>query len=189
MRTIQQVRKWLIIVAAVFAVLDIAAAAFLWSPAGRSRAVRQEAFSKLRTELLEKKRDNAPARDMDTKLKAAREQVDDFYKERLPNYYSQISETLGKEAAANRVTLAAVRYETGTEGTPQKATETGLQPLFIGLDVDGAYGDQMRFLNSLERSKLLFIPVQISFGGQQQGAGANALRVTLRLQTYLRKAS
>lgn len=186
MRTIRQVRTWLIVVAAVFLVLDIAAVVLLLSPAGRSRATRQDQFAALRTDLFNRKRESLPARDMDNRLQSARMQVDAFYQERLPSYYSQISEALGKEAAANHVRLSSVRYDTArVEGAAAQNPQTGLVKLDLGLDVDGSYVDQMRFLNSLERSKLFFIPVQINFGGQQEGG--NSMRVTLRLQTYMRK--
>jgi hypothetical protein len=184
MRNIELVRRWLIVICAILVALNVAAAVLLLSPAGRSRAAKEEQYQKLRLEMLDKRRETVPARDMDVKLASAHEQVKAFYGERLAKYYSEVSEALGKEASANHVQLAAVRYETGGQAAPgAQKSQTGLQPLNISVDVDGNYADQMRFLNSLERSKLFFIPVQISFGGQQQ---QGSLRVSLRLQTFLR---
>lgn len=176
MRTVRNVRLWLMIVGGIFLVLDLASVGLLLSPQGRSRDAKQVEFTQLRNEGMDKRRENLPARDMDSKLKSARLQLDDFYKDRLPHLDSQLSEELNKIAVANHVQLTAIRYDRS------RTDVTGLQRVELNMDVDGSYASQMRFLNAVERSQLFLIPAQITFGGMQQ----SGLRVSLKLQTFER---
>jgi len=176
MRTVRFMRTWLLTVGGIFLVLDLASVGLLLSPLGRSRDAKQDEFTALRVEEMNKRKENLPARDMDAKLKSARLQLDDFYRDRLPHLDSQLSEELNRIAAANHVQLMAARYE-------RNRTEVvGVMRVEINMDVDGSYANQMRFLNALERSQLFLIPAQITFGGMQQ----SGLRVTLKLYTFLR---
>jgi type IV pilus assembly protein PilO len=179
MRGVRQVRGLVIAVLCIFLALDIAAAVLLLSPAGRSRSDRERARDGLRAELLQKQRNTIPARDMDDKLTKTREQIDGFYKSRLPEGYAGISGNLGKLAAANHVQIAAVRYQTKPAGVG------GLERLELAVTVTGPYSAQMNFINALERDKTFFVLNQLNFGGAAQ-ANTNLLKVDLHLETYLR---
>jgi type IV pilus assembly protein PilO len=183
---VNNVRRILIGVLVVLLVIDVAAIAVLLSPAGHSRQERQQAYDSVRAQLMEKRREALPARDMDKKLEMARQEIASFYENRLPAHYSEISQSLNKLAQENHVQVLAIKYE------PKPADISGLTMVQIGITVHGNYASQMEFMNALERSKLLYVVNGISFGGtqpgpQQQGKGSpDALNVQVSLNTYMR---
>ena len=180
---INTVRRFLIGVLAVLLVLDVAAIAVLLSPAGRSRQAREQAYDAVRAQLIAKRKEALPARDMDKKLETARQEISSFYENRLPTHYSEISQSLSKLAEETHVQVVGVRYE----GKP--AEIAGLTLVQIGITVRGNYASQMEFMNALERSKLLYVVNGIGFGGAQvgpQGGQApDTLNVQVSLSTYL----
>jgi len=179
MRNVPDVRRALLVVAALFLVLDVAAVTLLLSPAGQPTTSREADYAQLRVELAEKKHDDLPARDINTRLAIARKQIAEFYVDRLPTEYSTISETLGKMAASNHVQLAAVRY------IAKAAPVKGLQQVEITVSIVGDYTSEMEFINTVEREKMLFVLSQVNFGGTQNGA----MRVDLHVETYIRNAA
>jgi hypothetical protein len=178
MNNVQQARRVLIIVAVVFLLVDIAAAIVLFSPLGRSPAARGDELEKLRLERIQKDGETRPTRDMDKKLVASREAIAGFYSSRLPSYYSEISESLGKTANENHVTLSAVRYESKPAGVG------GLNAISITLTLSGEYVSEMKFINSLERDKKFYVLDRVLIG--DAGAEGNQLRVEVQLETFLR---
>jgi type IV pilus assembly protein PilO len=175
--SVQQARRILVTVAIVFLVVDIAAAVVLLSPIGRSPAEREDEHQRLRVERMRKDAEARPMRDMDKKIVASREAIGAFYANRLPASYSEISESLGKTAAENRVALAAVKYEQKPTGI------AGLTNIPITLSLTGDYVSLMKFINALERDKRFFVLDRVVFG--DTGAN-NQLRVDVQLETFLR---
>jgi type IV pilus assembly protein PilO len=174
---VPQARRILITVAIAFLLVDIGAAVVLFSPMGRSPAQREDEHQRLRLERMQKDAEARPMRDMDKKIVASREAIGDFYSSRLPSSYSEISESLGKTAAENHVTLSAVKYD-------QKATGIGgLTNIPITLSLTGEYVSLMRFINALERDKKFFVLDRVVIG--DTGAN-NQLRVDVLLETFLR---
>jgi type IV pilus assembly protein PilO len=52
----------------------------------------------------------------------------------------------------------------------------------IEATIAGDYASEMRFINGLERNKMLFIVDSVSLGESQGGA----IKLQIKLQTYLR---
>ncbi len=176
MNSVRDVRRWLLAIVAVLVVLDIAAIALLLSPAGRSRAAREQERDELQREYQTKVRELAPVRDMDKKLADARKQIADFYESRVPARYSDISNDLGKLAAENHVEISAIRYD-------EKDTEIpSLSRIGISALVTGDYASQMKFINSLEREKTFFVVTGINLGGGEGGQ----VRLDLHIETFLK---
>ena len=179
MASIRSVQQRFTAILVVLLVLDAAAIALLMSPVGRSRQDRIRDYDQVRNELIAKRRDALPARDMDQKLKTARTEIDSFYADRMPARYSDITDALGKLAKESHVQLGQVKYDT-------RETEKGQVPDATRLEIDatiaGDYGNEMRFINGLEREKLLFILDSVSLGEAQGGA----IRLQIKLETYLR---
>jgi len=175
--SVQQARRILVTIAIVFLLVDIAAAIVLLSPIGRSPAERKDEHQKLRVERMQKDAEARPMRDMDKKIAASRESINDFYSNRLPATYSEISESLGKTAAENHVTLASVKYEQKPTGI------AGLTNIPMTLSLTGDYVSLMRFINALERDKKFFVLDKVVIG--DTGAN-NQLRVDVQLETFLR---
>jgi len=173
---VREAYKWVMVALIVLLVICMVAAGVLLSPLGRSRASRQAEYDNVRARLMEKRREALPARDMDQKLVSARQQISTFYDDRLPARYSTISETLGDLAGKNRVRITNAQYKSEDADIP------GLQRVDIDVAISGEYEQEMRFINSLERDKTLFVIDSIKLGAAQGGE----VQLKMKLQTYLK---
>jgi Tfp pilus assembly protein PilO len=176
MAQIETVRKRIIVILIVLLVLDIAAVGLLLSPIGRSREARIQEYDRVRVQLKAKQHDALPARDMDQKLGTARTEIGEFYNNRLPQRYSDVTEALGKMAKESRVEIGQVKYDSKAAEVPS------LQRLEITAQVTGDYSNLMRFINGLERDKTIFVLDSIELAESQGGV----IRLNMKLETYMR---
>jgi hypothetical protein len=173
------IRKKAKIAIAVLLALDIAAVILLFSPLIGSERSRREQLDLLWQELQRKTHEAEPLRDVDKKIAVAGQQIDDFYKTRLPAQDSAIYEELGKVAKQSGVKIGQIR---------SKAKDTdpvGLRPVEIQADFSGDYLQLVRFINSLERDPLFFIVDSVELGGEQSGV----VKLQLKLETYQKASS
>ncbi len=174
----RDIRKKVKIAIAALLAVDIVAAMMLFSPLVGSERSRREQLDQLWRELQQKTRAAEPLRDFDKKIITARQQIDDFYKNRLPAQDSAIYEELGKLAGQSGVHIGQIRSKA-------KETESlGLRPVEIDADFSGGYLQLVRFINALERDPLFFIVDSVQLGGEQGGM----VKLQLKLETY-QKAS
>jgi len=174
MASIREVRKALVPVVIVLAVLDIAGVGYLLSPAGRSRESRVRDLATLKAQVAAKQQEVLPSRGMDEKLKQASIDIETFYKERFPTQYSSVSEELGKLAAASGVQISTVKYD------DKDAPVEGLRKLEIEVGLSGSYLQEVKFINALERDTLFVVIDGVTLGEQQGN-----VRLQLKLETYL----
>jgi type IV pilus assembly protein PilO len=160
-------------------VIDVMAIVVLFSPLAGSQHARRAQLDAQWRELQLKTRQVEPLRGMDKKIAAAREQIQDFYQDRLPTEDSQISEALGKVAADSGVQMSGVKYELKDE------LPVGLRPVLMEANFTGGYSQLVRFVNAMERNKLFFIVDGVDLGSSQQGA----VQLRLGFETYLRTSS
>ena len=173
-----EARKKVKIAIAVLLAVDVLATVVLFSPLVGSERSRREQLDQLWRELQQKTRAAEPLRDFDKKIVTARQQIDDFYKNRLPAQDSAIYEELGKVAGQSGVRIGQIR---------SKAKDTdsvGLRPVEIDADFSGGYLQLVKFINALERDPLFFIVDSVQLGGEQAGV----VRLQMKLETY-QKAS
>ncbi len=171
-------RKKVKIAIAVLLAVDVIAAVVLFSPLVGSERSRREQLDQLWRELQQKTRASEPLRDFDKKILTARQQIDDFYKNRLPAQDSAIYEELGKLAGQSGVRIGQIRSKA-------KDTESvGLRPVEIDADFSGGYLQLVRFINALERDPVFFIVDSVQLGSEQGGV----VKLQLKLETY-QKAS
>ena len=117
-------QKVKIAIAALVA-LDLIALVVMFSPLVGSERSRREQLDQLWRELQQKTQAAEPLRDFDKKIVTARQQIDDFYKNRLPAQDSAIYEEMGKLAAQSGVKIGQIRSKA-------KDTESvGLRPVEI----------------------------------------------------------
>src|SRR5215467_11979384 len=93
-------------------VVDVVAAIVLFSPLVGSQRARAEQMQSLWRTLQVKTREVEPLRGLDKKVVLAHQQIDDFYKDRLPSEDSAIAENLGKLASATGVKIGGIKYKT-----------------------------------------------------------------------------
>lgn len=176
MPDLRQTRKKIKTVLGVLLGVDLVALIVLLSPLVGSTDSRRLQLNQLWSELQTKTRQVGPLTDLPKKVDTARSQIADFYKKRFPVQDSQIAVQLGKIAAANGVTINAVKYKAG------EAELERLQPVEMEAELSGSYVALARFINALERDDMLFIISSVELAGEQNGP----IRLHMKLETYLR---
>jgi type IV pilus assembly protein PilO len=176
MPDLQQTRKKVKTALAALAIVDLITVGLYLSPLVGSQQSRGAQLNQLWRELQQKTREVEPLRGLDKKIPVAHQQIDSFYKDRLPSQESAISEQIGKLAQQSGVRLGSVKYS-------QKDPESvGVTPLEIEADLSGDYLQLMRFINSLERDQIFFLINTIVLGGEQGGV----VKLEIKMNTYLR---
>ena len=100
-----------------------------------------------------------PWRGLDKKIPEAKQQIAAFYHDRFPSGYSEISNSVDKIASESGVKISSEKYD-------QKEAEVdNIQLVEIQADVSGDYLQLVRFINTLERSKLFFIVKDLQIAG------------------------
>ncbi|HVO79446.1 MAG TPA: hypothetical protein VMT28_01875 [Terriglobales bacterium] len=161
---------------AALVLLDVVAAAVLFSPLVGSEKSRNAEMKQLWKELQAKTREVEPLHGLDQKIVVAHQQIDAFYKDRLPAQDSVISAEMGKLAAESGVKIGQVRYK------PKDPEPVGLRPMEIDAELSGGYLQLVRFINALERDQLLFIIDSVELGSAQGGT----VRLQMKLETYMK---
>ncbi len=128
-----------------------------------------EAYASKQVEVKAMEMQTAPLRGLDKRVAETRDQVKTFYSERLPVNYSSFAIPFGDLQVKSGVHVARIGYSQGKPGPD-------LTEIFIDSSLIGDYPQIMRFVNSLERSKIFFAVRQMNLTGQQGGL------VNLRLQ-------
>jgi len=119
----------------------------------------------------------APLRGLDQRVEKSRQQIDAFYKKRIPFDYSVISRRIGDLAVSSGVRLSRVQYAQGKPGS-------ALTEISMDAGISGDYAAIMHFINSLERDQIFFIIRGMQLTGQQGGL----VNLRLRVSTWLRPA-
>ncbi len=154
---------------------DVVAVAVLFSPLVGSADSRKLQINELRAELTKKTRDVAPLRGMPDKIKLAKDQIGAFYKDRFAAKDSNLVSELGKLASENGIRIQQEHYK------QEEAESSGVVPVEIDGSFSGDYLQLVRFINTLERSKM-FIEVDSVDLGESTGP----VRLAIKMHSYLR---
>ena len=171
-------RKLKIAIGAMLAA-DVIAVAVLFSPLVGSADSRRMQINELRAELTRKTRDVEPLRGMPDKIKLAKDQIGAFYKGRFAAKDSDLASELGKLASENGVRIQGARYK---EEEPEIS---GIIPVEIEGSFSGDYLQLVRFINTLERSKMFFEVDSIDLAGE----GAGPVKLGITIHSYLRSGA
>lgn len=119
----------------------------------------------------------APLRGLDERVVESRQQIEDFYAQRIPANYSSIAVEVGNLLVKSGVHLSGVQYTQGAK--------TGdLTEISLDARINGEYPQIMHFVNGLERDKTFFIIRAMAFTGQQGGL----VGLRLQVRTWMRSA-
>jgi len=176
MADLRETRRTLTIAIIAMLSVDVIAIVLLLSPLVGSSEGRRQQIQQLTLEERQKTRQVEPLRGLDKKIVLANQQIDDFYKQRIPDRGSAINEVLGKLASGNGVRLTQAKYET------KDPDPVGLTPVYIEAMCQGDYLQLMKFINALERDKTFFIVNSVVLGDAQGGA----VKLQLKLESYQR---
>lgn len=173
--TVHQVRRVLLIAVLILVLLDLAAFGVLLSPMAKSREAKTQELSDLQQQFKQNQQEIGPLRGMDKKIDAAKVNIVDFYRDRIPGQYSQIDSALAKDAKANNVQLVSVTYK------PDRKPVEDLQRVAIDMTITGSYVNDVKFINSMERDKVFFVINSVSLG-----SATNGVSLIVRAETYFR---
>jgi Tfp pilus assembly protein PilO len=171
-------RRKLKIAIGVMLAVDVVAMAVLFSPLVGSADSRQQQLSELRVELLKKTREVAPLHGMDKKIDQAKGQIGGFYKDRFAAKDSELATELGKLVSENGVRMQQARYK---EEEPESS---GIIPVQIQGSFSGDYLQLVRFINTLERSKIFFDVDSVDLA-----ENTGQVRLEITLHSYLRSGA
>jgi Tfp pilus assembly protein PilO len=180
MADLQGSRRKLKIAMAVMLAADVVAAALLFSPLVGSAGSRQLQMNQLAAELKRKTHDVEPLRGMDKKVALAKTQIPQFYSERFAAQDSDIAQELGKLAAESGVKIQQAKYK------QEDAESAGIiVPVTIQGNFSGDYLQLVRFINTLERSKLFIAVDSVDLAGE----GAGPVKLEVKMHSYLRSGA
>lgn len=171
-----QTRSKLKIVIGAMLAADVIAVGVLFSPLVGSADSRRFEIAQLRADLTKKTREVEPLHGIDKKIDTAKGQIADFYKDRFASRDSDLTNELGKLASANGVHIQQVKYK-------QEDFQPGdILPVSIEGSFAGDYLQLVRFINSLERSKMFFTVDSVDLAGESTGQ----VRLQITMHSYLR---
>jgi type IV pilus assembly protein PilO len=170
-------RRFTLLVAILLA-FDVALITYLLWPAS-SASARDQEERQLQQDLAVKTRQAAPLHGIDDKLKDTRSSIKKFYAERILSQSSQISTELHRLAQENGVTMQGVHYKVEEAGLPN------LQRVSIDTGIAGDYLKIARFINALERNKLLFVINQVTLSAPAGGV----VQLQIKFQTFLKESA
>jgi Tfp pilus assembly protein PilO len=172
-------RRKLKIAIAAMLLADVVALVVLFSPLVGSADSRRLQLNLLRMELNKKTREVEPLRGMDQKIVLAKDQISDFYQQRFAASDSDLTTELGKLASQDGVRIQTVRYK------QEDQEGAGILPVDIEGTFSGDYLQLVRFINTLERSKLFFTVDAVDLAGE----GAGPVRLQITMHSYLRSGA
>lgn len=180
MRNFSRIKKRFFTVLAVLAVIDVVLLVYLLWP-GSSNAGRKAREAELQQKLQSLNHEVGPLKNIDQTLVKTRSDIAAFYKERIPDRWSEISSQLTKLTGDAGVVPQTIHFSTNKGN---KTDLPGIQPVEIDTSVTGEYGKVARFINLLEQDKLMFIIEQVTLSGQEGGV----VTLQIKFQTFLKEA-
>jgi Tfp pilus assembly protein PilO len=177
MADLQGPRRNLKIAIAVMVAVDVIAVGVLLSPLVGSAQSRRLQMNQLAAELKRKTREAEPLRGMDKKVALAKNEIPQFYKDHFAAQDSDIAQELGKLASESGVKIQQAKYR------QEDAESSGLiVPVAIEGNFAGDYLQLVRFINSLERSKLFITVDSVDLAGE----GGGPVKLQVSMHSYLR---
>ena len=187
MRNVAQAQRRLVAVIVGLAIIDVVALALLLSPAiHSSKASQAELQSVAAATGGQTRAGHSGARHGQETGGGEGADHQTFMPSDFASRYSEISETLAKAANESHVQLTNITY-TPVKPTADEAktlVDRKLTEINLTLDMTGNYDSEIKFINALERSKLLLVLESVNLAESQGGS----IRLSLRMQTYLRTA-
>jgi Tfp pilus assembly protein PilO len=175
----QKSRRKLKIAIGAMVAADVIAVAVLFSPLVGSEDSRRLQLSQLRIELQKKTREVEPLRGIDQKIVLAKGQISGFYKDRFAASDSDLVKELGKLATENGVRMQQAKYK------EEDTESSGVVPIEVEGSFSGDYLQLVRFINTLERSKLFFTVDSVDLAGESAGP----VRLEITMHSYLRSGA
>jgi Tfp pilus assembly protein PilO len=162
---------------------DVALGVYTWNLASAQTAQRELSLMMLNRDLL--KKDIQRAREIRSRIPAIQKDCESFERSLFPEStgYSTVSAELGSLAAKSGLRLESRTFK------PKTLKGRDLTELAIDAQVNGDYGEVVRFLNALQRSTNFYAVEGLSAHSAPHTPGSRGgLQVTVHIKTYFRAA-
>lgn len=184
MNNLAKMRQRFTLILAVLGAIDLLLIIYLLLP-GSSPSSRAALEQSLRGEEKTLTREVAPLQGIEKQLAQTRVDVKNFYEQKVPSQFSQISQHLEKLMKETGVTTAGgIHYVQENRGARnEKGDLPDVQRINIDTTVSGEYAKVARFINAMEQDKFVFIIDQISLTSQESGV----VSLQIKFQTFLKE--
>jgi Tfp pilus assembly protein PilO len=184
MNNLTKTRQRFTLILSVLGALDLLLIIYLLLP-GSSAGSRAALEENLRDQEKALNHQVAPLKGIDKQLAQTRVDVKNFYAQKVPSEFSQISQHLIKLMKDTGVTTASgIHYVQENRGARNdKGDLPDVQPINIDTTVSGEYTKVAQFINAMEQDKFVFIIDQISLTSQESGV----VSLQIKFQTFLKQ--
>jgi Tfp pilus assembly protein PilO len=184
MNNLAKTRQRFMLILSVLGALDLLLIIYLLLP-GSSTYARTTLEQNLRDQEKTLNHQVAPLKGIDTQLAQTRVDVKNFYAQKVPSQFSQISQHLEKLMKDTGVTTAGgIHYVEESRGTRNEKNDLpDVQRINIDTTVSGEYAKVAKFINAMEQDKFVFIIDQISLTSQESGV----VSLQIKFQTFLKE--
>jgi Tfp pilus assembly protein PilO len=184
MNNLAKMRQRFTLILSVLGALDLLLIIYLLLP-GSSPSSRTTLEQNLRDQEKALSSQVAPLKGIDKQLAQTRVDVKNFYAQKVPSEFSQISQHLIKLMQDTGVTTATgIHYvEENRSARNEKNDLPDVQRINIDTTVSGEYAKVAKFINAMEQDKFVFIIDQISLTSQESGI----VSLQIKFQTFLKE--
>ena len=184
MNNLAKMRQRFTLILAVLGAVDLLLIIYLLLP-GSSASARTALEQSLRDQEKTLSREVGPLRGIDKQLAQTRVDVKNFYQQKVPSEFSQISQHLEKLMKETGVTTASGRHyvQENRGSRNEKGDLPDVQRINIDTTVTGEYAKVARFINALEQDKFVFIIDTISLTSQESGV----VSLQIKFETFLKE--
>ncbi len=184
MNNLAKMRQRFTLILSVLGALDLLLIIYLLLP-GSSTTAKAALEQSLREQEKTLSQQVAPLKDIDKQLAQTRVDVKNFYQQKVPSEFSQISQHLIKLMNDTGVTTASgVHYVQENRSTRNEKNDLpDVQRIDIDTTVTGEYAKVAKFINAMEQDKFVFIIDQISLTSQESGV----ISLQIKFETFLKE--
>jgi hypothetical protein len=184
MNNLAKMRQRFTVILAVLGAIDLLLIIYLLLP-GSSPSSRAALEQSLHDQEKTLSREVAPLKGIDIQLAQTRVDVKNFYQQKVPSEFSQISQHLVKLMKDTGVTApSGIHYAQENRGSRnEKGDLPDVQRINIDTTVTGEYAKVARFINALEQDKFVFIIDTISLTSQEGGV----VSLQVKFDTFLKE--
>lgn len=184
MNTLAKMKQRFTLILSVLGALDLLLIVYLLLP-GSSPSARTTLEQSLRDQEKTLNHQVAPLKGIDKQLAQTRIDVKNFYAQKVPSEFSQISQHLVNLMKETGVTTASgihyVQENRNVRG--DKGDLPDVQRINIDTTVTGEYAKVAKFINAMEQDKFVFIIDQISLTSQESGV----ISLQIKFETFLKE--
>ena len=184
MNNLAKMRQRFTLILSVLGAIDLLLIIYLLLP-GSSPSSRAATEQTLREQEKTLNREVAPLKGIDKQLAQTRVDVKNFYQQKVPSEFSQISQHLIKLMKDTGVTTTSgIHYAQENRGSRnEKGDLPDVQRINIDTTVSGEYEKVAKFINAMEQDKFVFIIDTISLTSQESGN----VSLQIKFETFLKE--